>query len=98
MSPSHTVEIPCPRCDGKGSRPSWRPDAGICYRCKGRCWVKVNIERSENALKMLRAKYLRLRAEARAGSELAQEMLRYCIEDGLRLKYTLELARAELAR
>ncbi len=87
-----TVEIPCPRCGGKGFG-TWKPDAGICYRCKGNQYVRVNIEKSEAALRHLRAKWVRLNAEAKAGSELAAEFLRYVVEDGLRLKATIEEAK-----
>lgn len=94
--PLTTVEIPCPRCDGKGSRQTWKPDAGICYRCKGHCTVTVRVEKSLAALRHLRAKYVALKQESTSPdpevAEMARERLRYCVEDGLRLRADLEAA------
>lgn len=90
-----TVTIPCPRCSGKGVG-HWKPDGGICYRCGGRAVVNVDPEKYLRVLKMLRAKYLRLLAEIRAveaagddGSQ-GREALAYCVQDGLRIRATLE--------
>lgn len=95
-----TVEIPCPRCAGHGSRTEWKPDAGICYRCRGNRYVRVDPAKLENALHMLRAKYVRLLREVRRNPDpkvraLASECLRYCVQDGQRVRATLEMIKNE---
>lgn len=87
---SETVTIPCPRCDGRGGRSSWMPDRGICYRCGGRGEVHFNAARHLAALRFLRAKYRRIQEAMRHGDPLAVEALRYCIQDGLRVRRELE--------
>jgi hypothetical protein len=89
---AQVVEIPCPRCGGEG-RGTWKPDAGICYRCKGNRFVRVNVAKSEAALRFLRMRFVRLRAQARAGSALAAEYLEFVVQDGLRLKADIEEAK-----
>lgn len=89
---TQNVTIECPRCDGAGRRQHWNPDAGICYRCKGRCSVTINVPRHKAALRHLRAKFCRLRAEAQAGCEQAQEALSLCVQDGRSVRNDLEAA------
>lgn len=88
---SKTVWIDCPRCGGRGVG-TWHPDNGVCYRCRGNGEVRVDVDRTMAALRFLRAEYVRLRHEARKGDEMAAESLRYCVEDGLRVRATLEAA------
>ena len=91
---SREVQIPCPRCDGNGRRPTWKPDAGICYRCKGRKVVCVNLARHEAALRMLRRRYVHIRGLVRAGDETWSDQLRSVTENGLRIRAELESALA----
>jgi hypothetical protein len=90
-----TVTIPCPRCSGRGVG-HWKPDGGICYRCGGKKLVVVDTEKYVRVLHMLRAKYLRLLAEIRAveaageDPSLGREALAYVVQDGLRVRSTLE--------
>jgi hypothetical protein len=90
---STIVFIPCPRCAGKGVG-AWHPDGGICYRCKGNREVKVNIEKSEAALRHLRVKFVELRTAARQGNPLAAEFLKYTRQDGIRLRQDIETAKS----
>jgi len=94
-TPSTQVEIPCPRCSGRGVG-NWKPDAGLCYRCKGNKVVVVRVEKHLAALRYLRAKYIALREESRSADpeirEMALERLAYCVEDGLRVRADLEAA------
>ena len=100
---SDIVYIACPRCCGQGHG-NWRPDAGICYRCRGARQVQVDVKKTVGALHMLRDKYRRIRAELaearKAGNEnvvdFCEEALRYCTEDGLRVKAMLETAGVKL--
>ena len=59
--PETIVSVPCPRCGGKGGRPDWSPDQGVCYLCKGKCSLDVNLERGERHLEVLRKEYVRAR-------------------------------------
>jgi len=59
----------------------------------------VDPVRLERALYALRAKYLRLLGETRNPDPkvraLASECLRYCVQDGLRVRATLEMIKNE---
>ena len=98
---SKPVTIECPRCGGEGVRPhAWKPDAGVCYRCKGQGTVKINVEKHKAALRHLRAKYVRLRAEVRKLAEPHEDnvvvvALSYCVQDGHRVRADLEAAGVE---
>ena len=98
---TQTAEISCPRCDGLGRRNEWNPDAGICYRCKGRTTVSINVPRHAAALRHLRARFVSLRAEVQAASddnrrEAAANILAKVTNDGIRLRAELDTARAAL--
>lgn len=99
---AETVEITCPRCGGTGRRPlAWKPDGGICYRCKGRCTVVINIARHKAALRHLRAKFVEQREELRNAvdadtAEFLAECLNRTVESGLRVRSDLELAGVEV--
>lgn len=90
-----TVWIACPRCGGHGGSPCWKPDFGICYRCGGNRKVRVDVARTMGALRHLRAKFVALRAAARAGEDVS-EALSYCVSDGRRVRETLEAAGVEV--
>lgn len=95
---TETVTIECPRCGGSGRRPmAWKPDAGICYRCKGRCTVEIDIHRHQAALRHLRAKYAELRAALRNpkegdDTEWIAENLNKVTASGQRVRADLEAA------
>ena len=55
--PETIVTFCCPRCNGAGQRAEWCPDNGICYLCKGKKLISVNIERGERHLSVLRKEY-----------------------------------------
>jgi hypothetical protein len=94
------VVIDCPRCSGQGQRPEWHPDSGICYRCRGKAEVKVDITKYRGALAMLRAKYVRLSAQLRSSKcqdrGLTKDLLDMCVQDGRRVRETLDMAEAVL--
>jgi len=96
-SVSQTVTIDCPRCDGQGSQNHWHPDRGVCYRCRGRGTVEINVEKHKAVLRCLRAKYRSLRAEVRKLAHPHEDnvvvvALRYCEQDGRRVRDDLEAA------
>lgn len=95
---TETVTIECPRCGGSGRRPmAWKPDAGVCYRCKGRCTVEINVPRHQAALRHLRAKFVELRdalrsPEAGDDAEWLNECLNRTVASGQRVRADLEAA------
>jgi hypothetical protein len=93
------VVIDCPRCAGHGQRPEWRPDNGICYRCRGKAEVKVDVDKYRGALMVLRAKYRRLAIQVQSSNgngSLAKDLLEMCVQDGRRVRETLDMAEAIL--
>lgn len=83
-------EITCPRCGGAGRR-NWRPDSGICYRCRGTGVATINLASSLAALRHLRDEYRRLRAQVGtvADGEFLQDRLAHCVESGQALRADL---------
>ncbi len=77
---------------------------GICYRCKGRGVVYINVQKHLNTLRMLRSKYRALYRELYlaecAGdstvANVAREALNYCTQDGRRVRSDLELVGVSL--
>ena len=55
------VEIPCPRCQGRGSQLYWHPDFGICYRCHGNGFVVIDLVAHKKVLAFLRNKWINLK-------------------------------------
>ena len=92
MAAQKVVQIPCPRCAGRG-RGNWHPDRGICYRCKGAKIVSINVSKYEAVLRNLRRRYVELRAAVQNGVEGAVEALRACEKDGLRVRAALDAAK-----
>ncbi len=103
------VHVDCPRCNGEG-KGHWQPDFGICYLCKGRQVLKVDVARSERHLAFLRGEWVRrarnLNEALAAGEDVSmlREGLAYLGEKGqnrLHLHtlalYELDLIRAQEA-
>lgn len=78
-----------PRCSGKGGSPAWRPDAGVCYRCKGEGQVNIDVERYLKVLRFLRRRYAAIR---HSSDPEAREELAYVEADGRRVRAALEAA------
>ena len=89
------IEIPCPRCQGRGSQIYWHPDFGICYRCKGKGFVKFDLDAHKRALVFLRNKWLNLKRKLRYVKdereiEYINESLRFTEQDGIRVREEID--------
>lgn len=95
------VYIECPRCMGAGQSQAWRPDFGICYRCRGRKAVRINIKSHRGALWHLRQKWLRVAKQLAkekdpSEREFLEQHLAYIEQDGNRVRWELEYAESLL--
>ena len=96
-----TVYIDCPRCCGKGFG-NWQPDAGICYLCRGKSELSVDLDRSARHLGYLRAEYVRRREVIKRaltqGEDVSYhyESLGYLVERGRQRRAIHEAALAVL--
>lgn len=96
------VVIPCPRCAGHGRLPTWKPNNGVCYRCKGQAMVEIDTDKYMGVLRSLRQEYARwrrcvVRWSATEGPTSpnvrdARVVLAKCKDDGLRVRAVLEAA------
>lgn len=82
------VMVPCPRCGGQGACEHWMPDNGVCYLCKGKRALEVNVERGERHLYVLRQQY---KAAREAGDT---ERMEYLARKGSMKKDLVEAAKA----
>lgn len=88
--------IDCPRCSGRGSG-TWRPDSGICYRCRGKGSVTIDLAASLAALRHARVEWKRVKANLDACTDpVEREWIAECLvlaeERGLKIREGLELA------
>jgi len=90
------VIIDCPRCGGRGSSNFW-PGSGICFRCRGKGIVTIDVEAHRKVLNMLRNKYRFTRRQLRKEKdpyerEFLETKLGFIEVDGTRVSAELEYA------
>jgi hypothetical protein len=86
------VTMDCPRCAGKGGSIAWVPDRGVCYLCRGKATLEVDIARGERHLAVLRRVY----REYRAAGEV--EMAEHFARKGLQKRALVDAAKAQFAQ
>ncbi len=63
-----TRREPCSRCGGQGGSPHWRPEGGVCFRCRGRKTEAV----TRRVFTVERLSVLNIAAQCKADKEEAR--------------------------